>query len=136
VEEWNSRLRKDELIFTRGIRMKEPVKKLLLVIPIRVQDDLSPVLESEGWHTTKDLFKKTSTSYNSHWNGNYVLDQDEIPWKATPEEVDALERIKGRVVVLNEAKYSITDKVTLYTDKDGSVYVVEDDVTVLLEDLT
>jgi hypothetical protein len=113
--------------------MKEPVKKLLLVIPIRVQDDLNPVLESEGWHTTKDLFKKTSTSYNTHWNGNYVLDQDEIPWKATPEEVDALEKIKGRVVVLNETKYNITDKVTLYTDKDGSVYVVEEDVTSFLE---
>jgi hypothetical protein len=113
--------------------MKEPVKKLLLVIPIRVQEDLSPVVESEGWHTAKDLFKKTSTSYNTHWNGNYVLDQDEIPWKATPEEVDALEKIKGRVVVLNEAKYNITDKVILYADKDGSVYVVEDDVTSFLE---
>lgn len=113
--------------------MKEPVRKLLLVIPIRVQDDLAPVLESEGWHTVKDLFKKTSTSYNTHWNGNYVLDQDEIPWKATREEVDALEKIKGCVVVLNEAKYHITERVTLYTDKDGSVYVVEEDVTSFLE---
>lgn len=113
--------------------MKESVKKLLLVIPIRAQDDLAPVLESEGWHTVKDLFRKTSTSYNTHWNGNYVLDQDEIPWKATQREVEELDKIKGRVVVLNEAKYNITESVTLYTDKDGSVYVVEDDVTSLLE---
>ncbi|HMK37181.1 MAG TPA: hypothetical protein VK463_19060 [Desulfomonilaceae bacterium] len=113
--------------------MKEPVKKLLLVIPIRVQEDLTPVLESEGWHTIKDLFRKTGTSYNTHWNGNYVLDQDEIPWKATPEEVDALEKTKGCVVVLNETKYQITEKVILYADKDGSVYVVEEDVASFLE---
>ncbi len=113
--------------------MKEPVKKLLLVIPIRIQDDLKPVLESEGWHTAKDLFRKTSTSYNTHWNGNYVLDQDEIPWKATPQEIEALEKTKGRVVVLNETKYNITEKVPLYMDKDGSVYVVEEDVTSFLE---
>jgi hypothetical protein len=114
--------------------MKEPVKKLLLVIPIRVPDDLAPVVESEEWHTVKDLFKKTGTSYNTHWNGNYVLDQDEIPWKATPEEVDALEKIKGRVIVLNGVNYHITEKVTLYTDKDGSVYVMEEDVASFLED--
>jgi len=113
--------------------MKEAEKKLLLVIPVRVQDDLLPVVESEGWHTIKDLFKKTSTSYNTHWNGNYVLDQDEIPWKASKEELKSLEKSKGLVVVLSEGKYNISDNVTLYTDKDGSVYVLEDDITSLLE---
>ncbi|MBI4962829.1 MAG: hypothetical protein HY913_06095 [Desulfomonile tiedjei] len=112
--------------------MKQPTQKLLLVIPIRAQEDLMPVVESEGWHTTKDLFKKTGTSYNTHWNGNYVLDQDEIPWKATQAETEALEKSKGRVVVLSEAKYNITDKISLYTDRDGSVYAVEDDLTELL----
>jgi hypothetical protein len=112
--------------------MKQPVQKLLLVIPIREQEDLLPVVESEGWHTTKDLFRKTGTSYNTHWNGNYVLDQDEIPWKATREEIQALEKSKGRVVVLQEAKYGITDKINLYTDKDGSVYALEDNLQDLL----
>jgi len=108
--------------------MKEPVKKLLLVIPIRTQEDLLPVVESEGWHTVKDLFRKTSTSYNTHWNGNYVLDQDEIPWKATREELDALQKLKGRVVVLSGIKYNISEKIGLYSDTDGSVYVQEEDL--------
>jgi len=112
--------------------MKQPTQKLLLVIPIRAQEDLMPVVESEGWHTTTDLFRKTGTSYNTHWNGNYVLDQDEIPWKATKEEIEALEKSKGRVVVLFEAKYNITDKINLYTDKDGSVYALENSVEELL----
>ena len=112
--------------------MKKPIEKLLLVIPIRGQEDLTPVVESEEWHTTKDLFKKTGTSYNTHWNGNYVLDQDEIPWKATREEIECLEKSKGRVVVLSEGKYNITDKINLFTDKDGSVYAVEDDLQGIL----
>ena len=58
----------------------QPAKKLLLLIHVDVQDDLLPVVESEGWHTIKDLFRKTETSYNQHWNGKSVLDQDEIPF--------------------------------------------------------
>jgi len=113
--------------------MKDPEKKLLLVIPVRIQDDLLPVVESEGWHTLRDLFKKTDTSYNTHWNGNYVLDQDEIPWKATKEELKALDKSKGQVVVISGGKYNISSSVTLYTDKDGSVYVLEDDLGNLLD---
>lgn len=105
--------------------MKKPVKKLLLVIPVRTQEDLLPVVESEGWHTVKDLFKKTDTSYNTNWNGNYVLDQDEIPWNATEEELSALQKSKGRVVVLMDGKYNISEKIDLYNDSDGSVYVLE-----------
>lgn len=108
--------------------MKEAVTKLLLVIPIRFENDLIPIVESEGWHTVKDLFKKTSTSYNTHWNGNYVVDQDEIPWKASKEEVDSLEKIKGKVIVLSGTHYNISDKIILYSDTDGSVYVSEDDL--------
>jgi len=108
--------------------MKEAVKKLLLVIPIRLEDDLIPVVESEGRHTVKDLLRKTNTSYNSDWNGNYVVDQDEIPWKATKQELDSLEKSKGRVVVLSGPKYHISEKITLFTDRDGSAYVYENDL--------
>lgn len=108
--------------------MKESVKKLLLVIPIRTQEDLLPVVESEGWQTIKDLFKKTGTSYNTNWNGNYVLDQDEIPWKATQEELNSLQKTKGKVVVLSGAKYNISEKIELFSDTDGSVYVQEEDL--------
>ncbi len=117
----------------REYSMKEEIKKLLLVIPIKLQEDLEPVVESEGWHTIKDLFTKTGTSYNTHWNGNYVLDQDEIPWKATQEEISSLQPTKGKVVVLNGADYSISDKLTLLTDTDGSVYVFEDDIQSLIQ---
>ena len=113
--------------------MKEQVKKLLLVIPIRKPEYLMPVVVSEGWHTTRDLFKKTDTSYNTHWNGNYVLDQDEIPWKASAEEVDSLKQSSGRVIVVLESKYHISDSITLYTDKDGSIYVGEEDVQSFFE---
>jgi hypothetical protein len=112
--------------------MAETTKKLLLVIPVRDQEDLMPVVQSEGWYTVKDLFKKTDTSYNVHWNGNYVLDQDEIPWKASSEELASLEKIQGRVIVLSEGKYAITETVPLYSDRDGSVYVVEQDVEKML----
>jgi hypothetical protein len=112
--------------------MAEKVKKLLLVIPVRLEKDLMSVVESEGWHTLQDLYKKTATSYNMHWNGNYVLDQDEIPWKASLEEINSLEMTKGRVVVLDDGKYHITDKITLFNDKD-SVYALEDDLRHLLE---
>lgn len=113
--------------------MKQELKKLLLLIPIRVQDDLLPVVESEGWHTVKDLFRKTNTSYNTHWNGNYVLDQDEIPWKASQEEIEALQKSEGKVIVLSDGKYYISEQTTLYKDRDGSVYVLEGDVQALLE---
>lgn len=112
--------------------MAEKVKKLLLVIPVRLEKDLMSVVESEGWHTLQDLYKKTATSYNMHWNGNYVLDQDEIPWKASLEEINSLEMTKGRVIVLDDGKYQITDKITLLNDKD-SVYALEDDLKYLLE---
>lgn len=112
--------------------MKQEFKKLLLLIPIRVQDDLLPVVESEGWQTVKDLFRKTNTSYNTHWNGHYVLDQDEIPWKASEEEVGCLEKSRGRVVVVSEGKYQISEEITFFTDRDGSVYALEEDVQPLL----
>lgn len=112
--------------------MAEAPKKLLLVIPIGEQDDLLPVVNSEGWHTVKDLFKKTSTSFNVHWNGNYVLDQDEIPWKVSTEEIEALEQSGGRVVVVSDGKYTISDDIPLYTDRDGSVYVLEEAIEDLL----
>ena len=113
--------------------LKKPIKKLLLVIPVRTQEDLLPVVESEGWHTVKDLFRKTDTSYNTNWNGNYVLDQDEIPWKATEEELSALQKSKGRVVVLMDGKYNISEKIELYNDSDGSVYVLEGNVESFFE---
>lgn len=113
--------------------MKTPVKKLLLVIPVRSQEDLLPVVESEGWHTVKDIFKKTDTSYNTNWNGNYVLDQDEIPWKAAEEELSALHKSTGRVVVLVDGKYNISDTIDLYNDSDGSVYVLEENVEKFFE---
>ena len=113
--------------------MKQPIKKLLLVVPIRTSDDLMPIVVSEGWHTTRDLFKKTDTTYNTHWNGNYVLDQDEIPWKASSEEVNSLKRMSGRVIVIVESKYNISDSITLYADTDGSVYVDEEDVEKFFE---
>ncbi len=112
--------------------MSEKFRKLLLVIPVRFQEDLLSVVESEGWHTIQDLFKKTATSYNLHWNGNFVLDQDEIPWKATKEEINSLEVSKGRVIVLNDGKYNITEKINLYNDKD-SVYALEDDLEDMLD---
>ena len=108
--------------------LKKLIKKLLLVIPVRSQEDLLPVVESEEWHTVRDLFRKTDTSYNSDWNGNYVLDQDEIPWKATEDELNALLKSKGRVVVIVDGKYNISEKVDLYTDSDGSVYASEEDL--------
>jgi len=112
--------------------MKETPTKLLLVIPIRQHDDLEPVVESEGWYTVKDLFSKTQTSFNTHWNGNYVLDQDEIPWKASQEEVESLQKSNGKVIVLADGKYHISDATTLFNDTDGSVYVQEEDIKDLL----
>jgi len=112
----------------QGFNMAQLQKKLLLVIPVGVQDDLLPVVESEGWHTVKDLFKKTSTSYNRDWNGKYVLDQDEIPWKVSNEELLSLTPAEGDVVVISDAKYHLAEKLTLYKDTDGSVYVMEDDL--------
>ena len=107
--------------------LKKPVKKLLLVIPVRTQEDLLPVVESEGWHTVKDLFK------NGHFL-QYQLERklrpgpDEIPWKATEEELKALNKARGRVVVIMDGKYNISEKIDLYTDSDGSVYVLEGNV--------
>ena len=61
-----------------------------------------------------------------------MLDQDEIPWKASIEEINSLEVIKGCVIVLNDGKYQITDKINLFNDKD-SFYALEDDLASLLE---
>ncbi len=108
--------------------MPETIKKLLLVIPIRLHEDLTPIIESEEIATIQDLLRKTSTSYNTHWNGNYVLDQEEIPWKATEEELSSLQRISGKVVVLSDMKYFVSQALTLMADTDGSVYVLEDDI--------
>ncbi len=112
----------------QGFNMAQWQKKLLLVIPVGVQDDLLPVVESEGWHTIKDLFKKTGTSYNRDWNGKYVLDQDEIPWKVSNEELLSLIPAEGDVVVISDGKYHLAEKLTLYKDTDGSVYAMEDDL--------
>lgn len=112
--------------------MARSQKKLLLVIPVGVQDDLLPVVESEGWHTVKDLFKKTGTSYNRDWNGKYVLDQDEIPWKASDEELLSLISAAGDVVVISDGEYHLAENLTLFKDTDGSVYVTEDDLEGLL----
>ena len=60
-------------------------------------------------------------------------DQDEIPWKASAEEVDSLKQSSGRVIVVLESKYHISDSITLYTDKDGSIYVDEEDVQSFFE---
>jgi hypothetical protein len=106
-------------------------QKLLLVIPIKLQDDLAQIVESEGLHTVSDLLRKTGTSYNSHWNGNYVLDQDEIPWKAGADELSQLAKTSGRVIVINNMEYGITENVTLFKDTDGSYYVLEEEVNSL-----
>ncbi|MBM3302976.1 MAG: hypothetical protein FJY85_23895 [Deltaproteobacteria bacterium] len=110
----------------------QPKNKLLLLISIRAPEDLLAVVESEGWHTVKDLFKKTGTSFNVDWNGKYVLDQDEIPWKVSEEEIAVLGKSKGRVVVLSGGKYGISGELTLYNDTDGSVYAMEKDLEHLL----
>ncbi|MCL5125767.1 MAG: hypothetical protein M1511_14955 [Deltaproteobacteria bacterium] len=102
--------------------------KLLLVVPITNQEDLNFVVEAEEWHTVQDIFKKTGTSFLRDWNGNYVIDLDEIPWKATPEELNALEIIEGKVITITESKYRISTPKKLYKDKQ-SVYVIETDVT-------
>ena len=102
--------------------------KLLLVVPITNQEDLNFVVEAEEWHTVQDIFKKTGTSFLRDWNGNFVIDLDEIPWKATPEELNALEIIEGKVITITESKYRISTPKKLYKDKQ-SVYVIETDVT-------
>ncbi len=108
--------------------MNQSGHRLLLVIPIRGQADLKPVLESEGWHTVHDLLRKTSTLYNRHWNGKHVLDQDERPWNASDEEFGSLKRFTGQIVVLVEGKYNVSRAVSLYRDRDGSTYALEDDL--------
>jgi len=108
--------------------MKDAVKKLLLVLPLRQEEDLVAGAAAEGWQDMNEFYQKTRTAYAIHWSGNYVLDQDEIPWKASKEEVSALERIRGRVIVLAGWKYNISDVLTLHVDKDGSVYAVETDL--------
>ncbi|MCX5874575.1 MAG: hypothetical protein NTY51_15260 [Deltaproteobacteria bacterium] len=108
--------------------MSQKETKLLLVVPIRSQEDLQFVVEAEEWHTVKDVFKKTGTSFLRDWNGNYVLDLDEIPWKATQEELQVLEIIEGRVIAITESEYKISTLKKLYKDKE-SFYVLENDVT-------
>ena len=103
--------------------------KLFPLIRVETQDDLLPVVESEGWHTVQDLFRKTSTLYNRDWNGKYVLDQDERPWNATDVELASLKKLQGKVVVISEEKYHISTQVPVYEDRDGSVYAVEADLS-------
>jgi len=84
----------------------------------------------EVWYVPKnqDIFKKKGTSFLRDWNGNYVLDLDEIPWKATPEELHSLKVIEGKVIAVSESQYNISGPNKLYKDKE-SVYVLETDVT-------
>ena len=105
--------------------------KLLLVVPINSQQDLQFVVEAEEWHLVQDIFKKTGTSFLRDWNGNYVLDLDEIPWRASPEELEALQIIEGRVIAVIGSKYGISEIIRLYKDKE-SVYALENDVKDLL----
>ncbi len=107
--------------------MSQKEIKLLLVVPIATQEDLKFVVEAEEWHTVQDVFKKTGTSFLRDWNGNYVLDLDEIPWKATPEEIHSLKVIEGKVIAVSESQYKISAPKKLYKDKE-SVYVLETDV--------
>jgi hypothetical protein len=108
--------------------MTESPKKLLLLIYMEKPDDLMPVVQSENWYTLKDLFNKTQTTFNKDWNGNYVLDQDEVPWKVSDEELASLEKTQGRVIVISDGKYYITGELMLYRDRDGSTYVMEGNV--------
>lgn len=103
-------------------------KKLLLLIHVEKPEDLMPVVQSENWFTLKDLFHKTQTTFNRDWNGNYVVDQDEIPWQVSEQELGSLELTQGRVIVLYGGTFFITEPLTLYRDRDGSTYVMEEDV--------
>jgi hypothetical protein len=113
--------------------MNDKAEKLLLVIYVDEQEDLTPIVSAEGWHTIKDLLRKTDTSYNTHWNGKYVIDLDETPWKATPEEINSLGRTTGSVVCIADGDYRNIDKLTILLDKDGSAYVKETDVKELID---
>lgn len=108
--------------------MTDDSNKLLLLFRVENQDDLLPVVEAEGWYTAQDLFRKTRTMYNRDWNGKFVLDQDERPWRADDEELASLKKMSGQVIVLSEGQYHISDDVPLYKDTDGSMYVMEKDV--------
>jgi hypothetical protein len=101
--------------------------KLLLVVPISSHDDLQFVVEAEEWHTVQDIFKKTGTSFLRDWNGNYVLDLDEIPWKASSEELNSLQIVEGRVIAVIGSEYKISQQTKLYKDKE-SIYALENDV--------
>ena len=111
------------------------MKKLYLVIPIVKPEDLGDVARSEGWHTRTDVLRKTSTSYNTHWNGKNVLDQDEKPWIASEEDVASLMKTNGQVVALSEGKYYVSNTIPLLADKDGSVYAAEEDLEDLLKQI-
>ena len=108
--------------------MSENQKKLLLVIHIQTQEDLLPIIEGEGWHTAKDLFRKTGTLFNRDWNGKYALDLDEKPWFVSEQEFAELKVIKGRVVALVAGKRYVSDNVLLYRDRDGTPYALADDL--------
>lgn len=111
------------------------MKKLYLVIPIVRPEDLNAIAQSEGWHTRVDLLRKTGTSFNTHWNGKHVLDQDEKPWNASEEDIAALTNTNGEVVALSEGEYHISAAIPLLCDKDGSVYAAEDDLEDLLKEV-
>lgn len=113
--------------------MENKAQKLLLLIYVHEQEDLTPIITGEGWHTIKDLLNKTGTLYNTDWNGNYVIDLDETPWKATTEEIESLGITNGTVVSLIGGDYRKKEKAPIYLDKDGSAYIKESDATELIE---
>jgi hypothetical protein len=112
--------------------MPATTNKLLLVNMIQSQEDLMPIVEASGWYTAIDLFRKTGTSYNTHWNGKYVLDLDEKPWNASDEEIASLGKTKATVVVLFDTNYQISEEIGIYVDSDDSAYCLADDVEDLL----
>jgi len=45
-----------------------------------------------------------------------------------------LQKTKGRVVVLSGPKYNISEKIALFSDTDGSVYVEEENLEEFFND--
>lgn len=111
------------------------MKKLYLVKQIVRPEDLGEIARSEGWHTRTDVLRKTGTSFNTHWNGKNVLDQDEKPWNASDEDIAALQKTSGEVVALSEGKYFVSHTIPLFADTDGSIYAAEEDLEDLLKQI-
>ncbi len=111
------------------------MKKLYLVNPIARPEDLGDVARSEGWQTRTDVLRKTGTSFNTHWNGKNVLDQDEKPWNASEEDIASLTQTSGEVVALSEGQYYVSNTIPLFADTDGSIYAAEEDLEDLLKQI-